>query len=346
MFIDINNSCRVRHEVINNINKGITMKKIRVLQRKSSVVGIVALGVLVSGDVFAHANVPAKDWYFTSDGRSYVEGSSAEIKLNLSQSCTADLPTVVTTIAIPNGTDAEIYTLGFDKATQSVTGNPNQSPKSTKYSSTANFLFTKGTGNATYAGNALMGIKPSVDNNWQQIIPKNGDVPTFYNHGAKSKDVLGIHWNGGNVPNDFYYDLKFRGTLPSIKPTSCIAKVRVYLPAIQYCGTDVNNLSKQDNWLPKPGAGLTEVTTNYAPYFDIDRNLRTNPLPETCLTNGQKGEFVGVYPSDAQLTNYLLHSGTGGSGGGDLSNITNANDCAAAGGSWMSHDGGKTYMCM
>ena len=127
MFIDINNSCRVRHEVINNINKGITMKKIRVLQRKSSVVGIVALGVLVSGDVFAHANVPAKDWYFTSDGRSYVEGSSAEIKLNLSHSCTADLPTVVTTIAIPNGTDAEIYTLGFDKATQSVTGNPNQS---------------------------------------------------------------------------------------------------------------------------------------------------------------------------------------------------------------------------
>lgn len=321
------------------------MKKTKGLQHKLGIATTVAIGVLASGDVFAHANVPAKDYYLTTDGRTYVEGSSAEFKLNLSHSCSADLPTVITTVAIPNGVDAEIYTLGYDKNTQSVTGNPNQSPKSSKYASTAGFLYTSDATGKQYAGNAMMGIKPSVDNNWEHIVPKNGDVPTFYSHGAKAQDVLGIHWEGGHIPNDFYYDLKFRGNLPRIKPSSCVAKIRVYLPAIQYCGVDMNNLSKQDNWLPKPGAGLTDITTNYAPYFDIDRNLRTNPLPETCNSNGMKGEVVGLYPSDAQLTAFLIHGGSGGTGGG-LSNITNEAACTAAGGTWMSHDGGKTYMCM
>ena len=324
------------------------MKETKTLQHKLSMTLAVAFGIIAAGDVFAHANVPAKDFYLTTDGRSYIEGTSSEFKLNLAHSCTADLPTVITTLAIPNGVDAEIYTLGYDLNQQAVTGNPNISPKSTKYHSTADFLYTADATGNKYAGNALMGIKPSVDNNWEQIIPKKGDVPTFYNHGANTKDVLGIHWQGGNIPNDFYYDLKFRGTLASIKPSSCVAKVRVFLPAIQYCGTDTNNLTKQDNWLPKPGAGLTEVTTNYAPYFDIDRNLRTNPLPETCSTKGStgfKGEVVGLYPSDAQLSSYLIHDGSGGTSGG-LSQYHNQAQCTAAGGTWMSHDGGITYMCM
>jgi hypothetical protein len=323
------------------------MKRSKGLQHNPNLAIAVALGVLASADAFAHTNVPAKDFYLTTDGRSYVEGTSSEFKLNLAHSCSADLPTVVTTIAIPNGGDAEIYTLGYSTATQSVTGNPNLSPKSTKYHAAADFLYTVDAVGNSYAGNALMGIKPSVDNNWEHIIPKKGDVPTFYNHGANPKDVLGIQWDGGNIPNDFYYDLKFRGSLPSIKPSSCVVKVRVYLPAIQYCGTSMNSLTKQDNWLPKPGAGLTDVTTNYAPYFDIDRNLRTNPLPESCATKGSvgfKGEVVGLYPSETQLAAYLLQGGS--AGGIDLSKITNEAACTAAGGTWMSHDGGKTFMCM
>lgn len=324
------------------------MKRTKGLQFSSRLAITIACGVLTSGNAFAHANMAAKDFYNTADGRSYLEGSSAEFKLNLAHSCSADLPTVVTTVSIPNGADSEIYTLGYNTATQSVTGSPNQSPRATKYASTSDFLYTADAAGNAYAGNVLMGIKPSVDNNWQQIIPKKGDVPTYYNHGANTKDVLGIHWNGGNIPNDFYYDLKFRGNLPKIKATSCVAKVRVYLPAIQYCGTDINNLSKQDNWLPKPGAGLTDVTTNYAPYFDIDRNLKTNPLPESCVSKtgtGFKGEVVGIYPSEGQLTTYLLKGGNGG-GTPDLSQITNATDCSNAGGTWMTHDGGQTYMCM
>lgn len=324
-----------------------------IMKRNTVVFAITATSTLFSANVLSHANIAQKDAYNTDDGRSYLEGTSAEIKLNLSHSCSADLPTVVTTMAVPNSPSIEIYDLGYDKKTKTVTGNPNISKKSTKYNSTADFFYTTDGKGTNYAGNALMGIKPSVDNNWQEILPKKGDVPNFYNHGPNTRDVLGIHWQGGNIPNDFYYDLKFRGSFPQFKPDSCVSKVRVYLPAIQYCGTDMNNLTKQDNWLPKPSplAGITQVTTGYAPYFDIDRNLKKNPLPENCgsdLEHEQEhGDIVGLYPSDQDISDFLVSGGQGGSAGGvNLSKITNQTDCTKAGGTWMSHDGGNTFMCM
>ena len=57
------------------------MKKTKGLQQQTSLAMVVAFGVIASGDAFAHANVAAKDYYFTTDGRSYIEALAPNLNL-------------------------------------------------------------------------------------------------------------------------------------------------------------------------------------------------------------------------------------------------------------------------
>lgn len=116
-----------------------------------------------------------------------------------------------------------------------------------------------------------------------------------------------------------------------------MTKVRVYLPAIQYCATASDGaIIGQDYWLwkPVPSAGIEwddigeqpkpPLTTvvNRAPYIDIDRDLENNPVPKSCRKGGKMDGVtdyvIGAYPSEGAIATYLIHGGGGGGGGNNL----------------------------
>ncbi|NOU23420.1 MAG: hypothetical protein HOO93_16855 [Methyloglobulus sp.] len=306
------------------------------LIRKSLIALAVAASAFASGNAMAHANMAAKDWYITKDGRSYIEGSSAKLSLNVSHSCpvpsgVTPAPlgwgTVITAVLFPNGENSEVYDLDLDSKTLAVlTKNASALPLT-------DVLYTTDGKGGNFAGNALMGTKPERDNDWLEIIPKKGTVPTYYNYGPNSQDVRAIHWHGGKVPNELFEDLQFRTSFPKFKPESCVTKIRVFLPAVQYCSDNLNftampdvKIVNEDAWLwaPIPGVFDKVAAPGYAPYIDIDRDVRANPLPKSCRHDQKHKRYaklrvtdkvIGIYPSQDDIEHFLMHMGNhGGSG--------------------------------
>jgi hypothetical protein len=308
--------------------------------RKSLISLAIVASAVVSGDALAHANMAAKDWYVTKDGRSYIEGSSAELSLNLSHSCPVPSGvtpaalgwgTVIASVVFPNGENPEVYDLSLDPMTLAALS------KQPSSMSLANILYTTDGKGGMFAGNALMSTKPERDGDWLQILPKNGPVPAFKS-ATNTQDVRSIHWHGGKVPNELYEDLQFRTSFPKFKAESCVTKVRAYLPAVQYCSENLNftampevKITADDPWLwaPIPGVFDKVAAAGYAPYIDIDRNLIDNPLPKSCK-NARKGrsddehkgqvkltdKVIGIYPNADDIEHFLMHTGNHGGGSG------------------------------
>jgi hypothetical protein len=270
------------------------------------------LTMVVSGDALAHATYVQKDDYVTPDGRSYLEGRNSQLDLNLSHGCGVGTGTVITPVIFPNGTDNEVYDLKLvrnptNHRTLDVSGEPIPSKEIL-----SNVLDKA----------ALTGIKPRVDKgDWGQIaIKKDGSV------------VRAIHWHEGWVPDDFYERNNFVATFAAFKPDSCVTKVRVYIPSIQYCTTKTGTFAGLDAWLWKPIAGqsgnneaLSKSPTDLgrAAYIDIDRDLKNNKPSKKCgsdddqgeTKNGWKGKVIGIYPTEEDIKHYLIHSGEIAPGG-------------------------------
>jgi uncharacterized protein YcnI len=232
-------------------------------------VAIVVLGTWVtSSDVFAHASILSKDTLDAYSGRNYMEGSSATFSLHLAHGCSTDTATFATrhaSIVFPNATD--------------LTG----------------IAYTEDHDGNRFAGNAVMGIKPRVDSDWKKIKVKTGEVPTFENHGANSTDVRGIHWKGGHVPNEMYENLEVKASFPKLD--GCVSKLRVYMPAVQYCENgDILT------WMRDATPSFPDAGGGSAPYIDIVRNMDANPLPDSC---GGTGEQAEAYPSVEDVEMYL-----------------------------------------
>ena len=349
--------------------------------KKSLISLAMVASAVVSADALAHANIAAKDWYITKDGRSYIEGSSAKLSLNLAHSCPVPSGvtpealgwgTVITTVVFPNGTNPEVYDLDLNPTTLAVLS------KQPSSMSLSNVFYTKDANGGLFAGNALMGTKPERDGDWLQILPKKGAVPTFYNHGANTEDVRSIHWHGGKVPNELYEDLQFRTSFPSFKPESCVTKVRVYLPAVQYCSDNLNftampdvKITNDDPWLWAPIKGVfdTVAAPGYAPYIDIDRNLIDNPLPKSCKHEGKDlsdnehsqnddehkrqamvtSKVIGIYPNVDDIEHFLAHTGNnagGGSGAGGTISIPKTDTCPANTHSMEDPNNANNQFCM
>jgi len=330
--------------------------------RKSLISLAMVASAVVSGDALAHANFAAKDWYVTKDGRSYIEGSSAEISLNLSHAC--PMPTgvtapalgwgtVIATVVFPNGQNPEVYDLSLDPKTLSVLA------KMPSSMSLADVLYTTDGKGGMFAGNALMSTKPERDSDWLEILPKKGPVPPFYNHGTNTQDVRSIHWHGGKVPNELYEDLQMRTSFPKFKPESCVTKVRVYMPAVQFCSNEMNftampdlKITADDPWLwaPIPGVFEKVAAPGYAPYIDIDRNLIDNPVSKRCKYKGKGRDddrkryddgknkssvtdnVLGIYPNPDDIEEFLMHMGNhggGGTGTGGMISIPKTDSCPA-----------------
>jgi uncharacterized protein YcnI len=276
-------------------------------KQKSLILLAMIATAVISGEVLAHATYVQKDDYVTLDGRSYLEGRNSELSLNLSHSCGAGTGTVINPVIFPNGTDNEVYALKLirnqtNHRTLDVSGEPAPSQEILSNVLTAA---------------ALTGIKPRVDRgDWGQIaIKKDGSL------------VRAIHWHEGWVPDDFYERNNFVATFAGFKPDSCVTKVRVYIPSIQYCTTTAGTFAGLDAWIWRPISGQTGNNAalsssphdlGRAAYIDIDRDLKNNKLSKKCgkgddnqgeTKGGWNGKVIGIYPIENDIKQYLIHSG-------------------------------------
>lgn len=255
---------------------------------KSLIAFAAAVSAFSSAEVLAHATFVPKDNYVTPDGRSYLEGKNSELNLNLAHACSPDTGTVIATTVFPNGDDNEVYDLELERQ-------PDGSLKVTQDPIPSTWRLSD-----AIDGDALSSIKPRIDGDWQEISLKKDE---------KGK-LRGTHWHGGWVPDAYYERVAFRATFAKFQPESCVTKVRVYLPAIQYCGkltsqgnapvigTDYPPFVARNYWLWRavPEAGIESIDTGSdgkpvtidlgrAPYIDIDRDLENNNLPNGCKSH-------------------------------------------------------------
>jgi len=157
-----------------------------------------------------------------------------------------------------------------------------------------------------------MGVKPSVDGDWPTIEIHGGSVGEFYNHESVTTDVVGMHWKGGNVPDNMTDRLAFRATLPKIEPASCVGTIVVQIASVQFCPEGHLNgwiKEKTSKW------NTDEITSaGYAASFNIVRDLKNNPVTTVACDKNGKGlanlnlsdlETVTVYPDAADIDAHL-----------------------------------------
>lgn len=236
--------------------------------KKTLFIPTMLVGLASAATAFGHATFKPKDNDPAFAERTYKEGTTAYLSLMPTHGCSdADGNRYATKhifTVLPNAVDlgGRTYSEGEDQR---------------------------------YAGNALMGIKPELDARFE-IERISGAVPTYYSHGANSSDVRSLRWRDGYLPDDMYAELKFRATLPLLD--GCVERLRVYVPTVQYCeGGHVLA------WMREATPAFPEdvITPDYAPYFDVLRDLDTHPLPESC----SEPLRIEAYPSAQDIDAYL-----------------------------------------
>lgn len=244
---------------------------LRFRQKRFAVGAVVAAVVVASASVFAHVSFRPKDVNPLYDGRQYKEGISTRVSLVIPHGCTdADGNKFATRdvfALLPS-------TVDLSDSTYTVDENGNE-----------------------FAGNAVMSVRPRVDNNWKKIQRKKAAVPTYFNHGPNDKDTVAVRWLKGNVPDDMSQDLELDVSLPRLK--GCVERLRVYVTAVQYCGQGLRSA-----WIREPTAEFCEeeISPGYAPFFDVVRDRTANPLPPEC---GDVGTTVEAYPTAEEIDQYL-----------------------------------------
>jgi uncharacterized protein YcnI len=252
------------------------------LKKMACALAIGGFTFLTAGQAFGHASFVGP----TPDGkRDYVEGTSATLNLNLGHGCGHDPnvprdPTIAVGMVLPTKASLEGKAYTLDSGADGKVGTADD---------------------VKHGGNALMGVKPFVNANWDTIDVGTGTVPEFYNHGSNTSDVVGLYWNGGNVPDNKTENVAFKATLPNIEPGSCVGKIVVQVASVQFCGNGHVN-----SWIKaKTGEWNTDalITPGYAASFNIVRDLKNNPVPDSCDKNNL--ETVTVYPDAADIDAYL-----------------------------------------
>lgn len=227
-----------------------------------------------SSAVMAHLNIAQEDAVAVGDGsREYKEGGSAFLDVNISHDCTntdktKHFATTGVVLLMPNG--------------QSVP-----------------WTYTADHSGNEYGANAVMGIKQRASAIFKKTKVVRGPVDAFYSHGEKTEDVRVLKWLRGKIDNDHYENLEFKTGFPKIDPTSCVTKIKMYFPTVQYCKNGYKTAwIKTADSVFGVGDDKTRVTDTYAAYATV---VRTSELPESC----GEGEPIEVMPSVEDINMYL-----------------------------------------
>lgn len=240
--------------------------------------GAIAALALNSNIASAHLNIAVEDAVAVGDGsREYKEGSSAFLDVNIAHDCTSETgqhyATTGITVLLPNTASAPA-------------------------------TYTSDTDGNLYGANAVMGVKQRMNPTFKKNIVIKGPVEPFYSHGINTEDARALKWLIGRVDNDHYENLEFKASFPTIDPTSCVTKINVYFPSMQYCQNGYKaawiNTAESKYGL---GDAKTHVYDDYAAYVTV---VRTSDLPSSC---GGEGETIEVMPSVEDINTYLdMHS--------------------------------------
>jgi uncharacterized protein YcnI len=95
----------------------------------------------------------------------------------------------------------------------------------------------------------FIAVKPMPKAGWQLETVKGKYAKSYELWGeAVTEGVTEVNWSGGNLPDEFYDEFVFRGTLTGGLPTG----EELYFPVVQECG------EASDRWIEIPAAGQDE----------------------------------------------------------------------------------------
>lgn len=226
-----------------------------------------------SNVVMAHINIAQDNVFALGDSsREYKDGSRAFLNVNVAHDCkNADgehFPTTGVSLLLPNG--------------QNIPG-----------------TYTNDRSGNIYGANAVMGVKQRVSGIFEKTKVVKGSVDAFYSHGVKTEDARVLKWMHGKIDNDHYENLEFKTGFPKIDPASCVAKIKIHFPSVQYCKEGYKTAwVGTANSIYGTGDEKTRVTDTYSAYVKI---VRTSELPASC----GDGEIIDVTPSVEEINMYL-----------------------------------------
>lgn len=196
-----------------------------------------------------------------------TEGTRVINNMVIGHSCNESSKTIGTSVVFPDGVDSTIL----------VDGEPHEG-------TVLDFL-------ANYGNNAQLILdRASFDVMDEKVVGGN---------------VVG-YWAGGGpgMSNHMNAITSIRQTAASIEPTSCATEVQVKMAVADICEiTNIDGFTPDtvnfwtDNTMASPYV-IAGDTGDNSPTFTIERNLETNPLPESC---GETGSVVEIKASAAQV---------------------------------------------
>ena len=94
----------------------------------------------------------------------------------------------------------------------------------------------------------VYGVKPMPQAGWKLETVKGKYAKEYDNYGTKlTEGVKEVIWSGGNLPDEYYDEFVFRGSLAPDLDT----RAKLYFPVVQECEKGVNR------WIEIPAAGKT-----------------------------------------------------------------------------------------
>ncbi|RWN30411.1 YcnI family protein [Mesorhizobium sp.] len=100
----------------------------------------------------------------------------------------------------------------------------------------------------------VISVKPMPKPGWTLQVKKGRYEKSYQLHGQEvSNGVKEVDWSGGSLPDEFYDEFVFRGTLAADLP----AGQTLYFPVVQECD------GAAERWIEIPAAGQDEEALEY-----------------------------------------------------------------------------------
>ncbi|AZN96334.1 DUF1775 domain-containing protein [Mesorhizobium sp. M9A.F.Ca.ET.002.03.1.2] len=100
----------------------------------------------------------------------------------------------------------------------------------------------------------VISVKPMPKPGWTLQVKKGKYEKSYQLHGqAVTSGVKEVDWSGGSLPDEFYDEFVFRGTLTA----DLLAGQALYFPVVQECD------GAAERWIEIPAAGQDEDALEY-----------------------------------------------------------------------------------